>query len=44
MRGGGPNEEAVIITQNNRTLTNAFLRLYNHAYTLDDQAASELRR
>jgi hypothetical protein len=43
MRGGTPEEEALIVMQNNRWLTNAFLRLYKHAYTLEDQAASELR-
>ena len=43
MRGGTPEEDALIVLQNNRWLTNAFLRLYKHAYTLEDQAASDLR-
>ena len=44
MRGGTPEEDVLAVMRNNRWLTNAFLRLYNHAYTLEDQAVSnELR-
>jgi hypothetical protein len=43
MRGGTPEEDALAVMQNNRWFTNAFLRLYNHAYTLEDKAASDLR-
>jgi hypothetical protein len=41
MRGGTPEKEALIVMQNNLSLTNKFLRLYNHAYTLEDKAASD---
>lgn len=41
MRGGTPEEDALAVMRNNRWLTNAFLRLYNHAYTLEDKAASD---
>jgi hypothetical protein len=43
MSGGTPDDDALIVMQNNRWLTNAFLRLYNHAYTLDQAAPDELR-
>ena len=43
MRGGTPEDEALIVIQTNRWLTNAFLRLYNHAYSLDKAASNELR-
>lgn len=43
MRGGTPEEDALAVMRNNRWLTNAFLRLYNHAYTLEDKAASDIR-
>ena len=41
MRGGKPEEDALAVIQNNLSLTNKFLRLYNHAYTLEDKAASD---
>ena len=41
MRGGTPEEDALAVIQNNGSLTNEFLRLYNHVYTLEDKAASD---
>jgi len=46
MSGGGEtdiNKEALHILQTNRYLTNAFLRLYNYAYTLDTESSRNLR-